>query len=352
MDAAEPLALSLRRYAGPPARIMEVCGTHTAEGFRTGVRSLLPPQVKLIAGPGCPVCVTPAGFIDTAVFLAKKRPDAVLCSFGDLVRVPGSEKSLAAVRAEGADVRVVYSPLDALAAARENPGREVVFLSVGFETTVPASCLALRAAKREGIRNFSLLCSNRTMDRVYGRLRGAADAFLYPGHVSVMTGMALYRRLAEQGVSGAVAGFGAQEMLLALTVLLQKLGEGKPFAVNCYPRVVTEEGNEAARRLVRDWMEPCDAVWRGLGELPGSGLRLRREWEAYDARAKFALPELPGRENPVCRCGEVLRGACEPTDCPLFGKSCAPQHPVGACMVSAEGSCSAYYRFGGTVWNE
>lgn len=352
MESNDALVRAIRGYDGPTVRIMEVCGTHTAEGFRSGIRSLLPQNIRLIAGPGCPVCVTPVDYIDKAAWLAQNRPDVLLCSFGDLVRVPGSTGSLGALRAGGrAQIRVVYSPLDALALAAENPGREIVFLSVGFETTVPAACLAVKKAQMNGIRNFSLLCSNRTMDEVYHRMQGAADAFLYPGHVSVITGMKIYERLAEEGVSGAVAGFGAQEMLLALTVILRLLGRGKPFAVNCYPRVVTKSGNEAARALIREVMEPYDARWRGLGTIERSGLRLRESYEAFDAVKKFAVPEITGRENPACRCGEVLRGECEPTGCPCFGKSCTPENPAGACMVSAEGSCAAYYRFGGVSWS-
>lgn len=337
----------LRRYDGPPARIMEVCGTHTARGFETGLRSLLPPGVTLVSGPGCPVCVTPVGFLDRALWLVESRPDVILCSFGDLLRVPGSRDSLAGCRARGGDIRVVYSPLDALALAVRCPGRQVVFLSVGFETTVPGACLAVKKAAERGVKNFSLLCSNRTMENAYRSLHGAADAFLYPGHVSAVTGLAVYERLRDEGISGAVAGFGAQEMALAVAVILQKLMDGAPFAVNCYPRVVTREGSPAARRLIAEVMEPCDAEWRGLGVIPGSGLTLRGKYAADDAGLRFGIPALAGRENPACRCGDVLRGSCEPTGCPCFGKSCTPENPQGACMVSAEGACAAFYRYGG-----
>ncbi|MDR3552602.1 MAG: hydrogenase formation protein HypD [Clostridia bacterium] len=352
MQSNEPLARALTGYDGPPVRIMEVCGTHTAEGFRNGIRSLLPPQVKLIAGPGCPVCVTPAGFIDKACWLARHR-DVLICSFGDLVRVPGSEESLAALRARGrVQLRVVYSPLDALAVAAEDPRREVVFLSVGFETTVPAACLAVKKAAQAGVGNFSLLCSNRTMEEAYHLLHGAADAFLYPGHVSAITGMEVYRRLAAEGISGAVAGFGAQEMLLAIDIILKRLAKGMPFAVNCYTRVVTPQGSEAARALIAKVMEPCDARWRGLGVIPHSGLRLRAEYERFDAEKRFSVPPLEGRENPACRCGDVLRGSCEPPQCACFGKACKPENPLGPCMVSSEGTCAAYYQYGGLPGND
>lgn len=341
------LVEGVRRYDGPPVRIMEVCGTHTAENFRQGVRSILPPAIRLVSGPGCPVCVTPAGFIYQAVELAKS-PDVILTSFGDLLRVPGSESSLAGARAQGADVRVVYSPLDAVEIAAKNPKKQVVFLSVGFETTTPSSCLAIKKAERmndgRGLSNFSLLCANKTMPQAYYLLRGSADAFLYPGHVSVITGTGIYEQLRQDGISGVVAGFTAAELLTALTVILEKLKSKVPFAINCYPRVVTKEGNPQARALVSSYMQPCDAAWRGLGVVKGSGLRLRGEYAQYDATAKFELDPTPaGRDHPACRCGEVLRGDCEPTECSCYGKLCTPEHPVGACMVSSEGACAAYY---------
>lgn len=332
-------------YAGPPVRIMEVCGTHTHEIFRLGIRKLLPSQVNLISGPGCPVCVTPAGFIDEAIMLAEER-GVTVCTFGDLVRVPGSVSSLAGARARGARVQVVYSPLDAVDYAREHPAEQVCFLSVGFETTTPASCLAVEAAAREGLANFSLLTANKTMPAAYERLRGSADVFLYPGHVNAITGTVLLEELAAQGVSGVVTGFTANELLAALAVALTKFAEGGPFFVNAYPRVVTREGSIKAQELVARLMEPCDATWRGLGVIPGSGLRLRGPYAAYDARKKFGLPQIDGRDNPACRCGEVLQGTCRSCDCPLFGRACTPEHPVGACMVSSEGACSAYYQYG------
>lgn len=351
MEPAEAFLKRLRAYHGRPLRIMEVCGTHTAENFRLGIRSLLPESIRLISGPGCPVCVTPVGYIDAALEIAKK-PETVLCSFGDLLRVPGTGisgagvRSLARARAEGADVRVVYSPLDAVRLARREPEKQFVFLAVGFETTTPAACLAVRAAQRSGLRNFSLLTSNRTMENAYRLLRGSADAYLYPGHVSVMTGTAVYERLAAEGVSGVVTGFTAGEILAALAVIVERLQAGKPFWENCYPRVVAPEGNPEANALVTSLMEPCDAEWRGLGTIPGSGLRLREEYAEYDASRRFGVPVLRGRENAACRCGAVLRGDCEPTGCPQFGKACTPENPLGACMVSAEGACAAFYQYG------
>ena len=339
----------IQSYDGPKLRIMEVCGTHTHEIFRLGIRSLLPESIELISGPGCPVCVTPVGYIDEAVMLALEH-GAVICTFGDLIRVPGTKMSLAGARAEGAQLRVVYSPLDAVEFAKGNPEKQVVFLAVGFETTTPASCLAVKKAKEAGLKNFSLLVANKTMPNAYQALKGSANAFLYPGHVHAIIGNSLCEKLAqEDGISGVVTGFTAKELLEALAVVVEKSKDGKPFFQNCYPRVVREEGNPAAQKVIAEVMESCDSEWRGLGVIPGSGQRLREEYKNYDARIKFRLPKVEGRSNPACRCGEVLQGKCRPSDCKVFGKGCTPQHPIGACMVSNEGACSAYYQYGGNI---
>lgn len=334
----------IRGYEGRPVRIMEVCGTHTHAIFKYGIWKVLPEQVRLISGPGCPVCVTETGFIDEALWLAQERK-VTITTFGDLIRVPGSERNLREARADGADVRTVYSPLDALTYAREHPEKEVVFLSVGFETTVPGSCLAVKKAKEEGVGNFALLTANKTMDQAYPVLKDSADAFLYPGHVSAITGMGIYRKLLDQGISGAVCGFTPDEILTALAVILKRLKSGQPFTENCYPRVVTEEGTPIGRSLIREIMEPCGAIWRGIGNIPASGLKLRSDYTAFDARKKYDVPDLSGRPNPACRCGDVLMGRIKPPACPLFGKVCTPEQPVGACMVSSEGTCSAYYQY-------
>ena len=346
-DATTTARQILATYDGPRLRIMEVCGTHTHENFRLGIRKLLPPQVDLISGPGCPVCVTPVGFIDEAIWLAEHG--VTITTFGDLVRVPGTSKNLAAARADGARVQVVYSPLDALEYAKEHADEQVCFLSVGFETTVPAACLAVSQAHAEGVGNFSMLVANKTMPNAYAALKGSADVFLYPGHVHAITGTQLCEDLVEQGVSGVLAGFTAKELLTAMAVALSKAKEGKPFFVNAYPRVVKSEGTPAAVALIEQVMEPCDTEWRGLGVIPQSGLRLRDEYAAYDARKKHDMPVIEGHANPACRCGNVLRGEITPEQCPLFGKVCTPLHPVGACMVSGEGACSAFYQYGGNL---
>ena len=332
-------------YSGRPLRIMEVCGTHTHEIFRIGLRKLLPESIDLISGPGCPVCVTAVGFIDEAIWLALEK-GCIVCTFGDLIRVPGTEMSLAGARAKGAEIRPVYSPLDAVEIAKENPDRQVVFLAVGFETTTPSACLAAEQAKAAGVKNFSLLTANKTMPNAYNALIGSADAFLYPGHVNAITGNSACIKLCEEkGVSGVVAGFTASELITAMAVTIKLLEKGEPFFRNCYTRVVTDEGNRQAMELMERVMEPCDSEWRGLGLIPMSGMKLRPEYADYDARIKFAMPEIKGRPNPACRCGDVLQGKCKPSDCKVFGKVCTPLHPIGACMVSDEGACAAYYQY-------
>ncbi len=335
----------IQNYKGRSLRIMEVCGTHTHEIFRLGIRKLLPEGVELISGPGCPVCVTPVSFIDEALYLALEK-NAVICTFGDLIRVPGTESSLAGARSKGAQLKTVYSPLDAVAYAKENPEKQVVFLAVGFETTTPSACLAVKKAQQAGLENFSILAANKTMPNAYAALKNSADAFLYPGHVHAIIGTGLCEDLAVQGVSGVAAGFTANELMTALAVILELSQEGKPFFRNCYPRVVRKEGNPAGVKLINGVMEECDTEWRGLGVIPMSGLRLRETFASFDARKKFSVPPITGRANPACRCGEVLQGKCKPCGCKLFGKICTPLHPVGACMVSNEGACSAYYQYG------
>lgn len=346
MSAAEEAGDFLRSYDGKRVRIMEVCGTHTHEIFRNGIRNILSPQINLISGPGCPVCVTPADYIDEAVMLALDK-GCTITTFGDLVRVPGSEKSLADARSEGAKVKVVYAPSDAVDYAVEHPDEEVVFLSVGFETTVPSECLTVQDAIEREISNFSLLTANKTMPQAYIAMKDATDAFLYPGHVHAIIGTSVCEEYRDRyGISGVCTGFTPSELLIALALTVKGVARGVPFFINAYPRVVRPEGSPKAVALIEKYMEPVDALWRGIGEIEGSGLALREEYAGFDARKKFALPHIEGRDNPACRCGEVLQGKCTSEDCPLFGKACTPEHPVGACMVSSEGACSAYYLYG------
>ena len=345
MTPIETAKSIITNYDGPNLRIMEVCGTHTHAIFRLGIRSLLPESITLISGPGCPVCVTPVTYIDEALYLA--NAGVTLCTFGDLLRVPGTNGSLATARSEGANIQIVYTALDAIAYAAEHPDESVTFLSVGFETTTPAACLAIQQAEALHLKNFTLLTANKTMDAAYLAMAGSCDAYLYPGHVCTITGAEVTRALTKKGISGAIAGFTAAELLTAIAAIVKKSQTGKPFLVNAYPRVVTETGSPAARNLLATYLEPVDAEWRGIGILPGSGLALRDSYAAYDARRVHHIPPQKGQPNPACRCGDILRGACTPKDCPLYAKTCTPDHPIGACMVSREGTCSAWYQYNG-----
>ena len=348
MSTIEEARSYLENYDGPDFRIMEVCGTHTHEIFRQGIRRILSPKINLISGPGCPVCVTPVSFIDEAVFLALEK-GCTITTFGDLVRVPGSKMSLAGARAKGAKVKVVYAPFDAVKIAQENPEEQVVFLSVGFETTTPSDVIAVKKAMTAGLKNFSILTANKTMPGAYEAMGKSCDAFLYPGHVHAITGTQICKDMCDMGVSGVIAGFTGSELLTALAVAVKKFGEGKPFFVNCYPRVVKDEGSPAAVAMVDRFMEPCDAEWRGIGTIPMSGMQLRDEYAEFDARKKYSVPDLKPEYKTACRCGDVLQGKITPNQCPLFGKACNPDHPVGACMVSDEGACSAFYMYGGDL---
>lgn len=349
MDGLEKAKNILQNYDGPHVRIMEVCGTHTHEIFRMGIRNLLNENIEMISGPGCPVCVTPVSYIDEAVWLAMEKGCTIL-TFGDLVRVPGSEKSLQMARGEGASVVVTYSPQDAEEYALNHPSEQCVFLSVGFETTTPSNCIAVRQAVCDHIDNFSLLTANKIMPPAYMAMKDSTDLFLYPGHVHAITGTSVPEELAVTGqASGVCCGFTGRELLTALAVGVTEFKKGRPFFVNCYPRVVKKEGQPNAVAMVEEMMEPVDAEWRGIGTIEKSGMQLKEKYAAYDARKKYSVPEMTGRANPACRCGQVLKGEITPHDCPMFGRACTPEHPVGACMVSSEGACSAWYLYGNEI---
>lgn len=332
-----------------PRRVtfMEVCGTHTNAIAAAGLRRLLPPQVRLISGPGCPVCVTPVGYVDHAEALAR-RPGTIVCTFGDLLRVPSSTGSLDRVRAAGGAVRVVYSPRDAVEIARSEPGSTVVFLGVGFETTVPTVAAALAEAEETGVANFTVLSGHKVMPPPLRALAAdpevAVDGFICPGHVSVITGWRAFSFLPEEyRLPAVVSGFTPTDVLLGVKALVAQRAEGRAEVENAYSRVVTPDGNPLARSLVDRFFVPGDATWRGLGVIPGSGLDLREEWAHRDA-GRIAV-EVPEPEEPAgCRCGDVLKGTIDPTECPLFAVACTPADPIGACMVSSEGACAAWYR--------
>jgi len=350
-EITAPLVEEIARSLVRPVRIMEVCGTHTMSIFRHGIRSLLSEGITLLSGPGCPVCVTPASHID-AFLAAADLPQVTIATFGDLIRVPGSGRSLAGARACGARVEIVYSPMDALALAQKEPERTVLFPAIGFETTVPTIAATILAAKRLGVTNFLIVAAGKTMPNALEALMAdpelQVDGLLCPGHVSAIIGSEAYRPLANRyGLACAVAGFEPADILAGLLSLIRQINERRPDVENCYTRVVSAEGNVRAQQLIADVFEPADSEWRGLGVIPGSGLVLRNPYRSFDATKQLALPERPSREPKGCRCGEILKGRLLPPDCPLYGTACTPLQPVGPCMVSNEGTCAAYYRYSG-----
>jgi hydrogenase expression/formation protein HypD len=354
VDQGKLASLLLRKItelADHPLRLMEVCGTHTVAIFRAGIKPLLADAVELISGPGCPVCVTPAGEIDRAIALSR-RQEVILATFGDLMRVPGSSSSFHQERARGSAIRVILSPLDAVQIAQENPDKAVVFFAVGFETTSPAIASTVKEAKSKGCANFYLLSSQRLVPPAIRALlsagKAAIDGFILPGHVSVIIGQAPYCFIAEEfGIPGVITGFEPLDILEGIYMLLRQKKEGRAAIEIQYNRAVKQEGNERAREVMAEVFVPVDACWRGLGMIPESGLMLREEFVAMDAARAFDLPYVDAGDPPGCLCGEVLQGLRRPPDCPLYGTRCTPEAPVGACMVSSEGSCAAYYKYGG-----
>ena len=336
---------------GRSMRFMEVCGTHTVAIFQSGLRSLLPSNIVHLSGPGCPVCVTHER--EVGAFLEIARKDSViLATFGDLIRVPGSGgDTLKKARSEGADIRIVYSPLDALRVAEENPDREVVFPGIGFETTAPLSAAVIATARSRGIKNFSILSLHKLVPPALRSLilseTTKIDAFLLPGHVAAVTGPRIFDFLSSEfGKPAAVGGFEPADILLALLEMSKALKNGAKQTINAYPRAVSEDGNPRARELMREVFSVCDSEWRGLGKIEKSGLRIREKYAEYDAQNKFSISFGESKPLPGCKCGEVLKGVLSPADCPQFGKSCTPASPIGPCMVSTEGSCAARYKYG------
>lgn len=348
-ELAKGLVDRIHTNSRRPVRLMEVCGTHTVALFRSGVRSLLPETLTLLSGPGCPVCVTAQGEIDAFVKLAQ-RPGTIVTTFGDLLRVPGSGASLQQVKLEGADVRIVYSATDALAIARANPDKEVVFLGVGFETTAPTVAAVLMSAHRSRCPNFSIAAAHKTvpaaLEALLARPDLKVDGLLLPGHVSVMIGVAGYRPFFEKcRLPSVVTGFEPTDLLMGIFDLVTQIEEGRPRLANAYPRAVTEAGNPKAMALLERVFAPADVLWRGLGLIPASGLVLRPDFQDYDAFRRFdiQIEDLP--EPKGCACGQILTGTLIPPQCPLYKGACTPIHPVGPCMVSSEGTCAAYYRY-------
>lgn len=346
---ARRLLADIHATASQPWTIMEVCGGQTNAILRNGIDQLLPDTLELVHGPGCPVCVTPLELIDRAQAIAAIA-GTIFCSFGDMLRVPGSDGDLFAVRAAGADVRVVYSPLDALTVAEANPEEEVVFFAVGFETTAPANALAVREARRRGIDNFSVLVSHVLVPPALRSILESPDCridgFLAAGHVCTVMGVEEYESLAQtHGVPIVVTGFEPLDVLEGIRRTVHQLEEGRAEVENAYARAVRPEGNLAARQLVGEVFEVTDRQWRGLGPLPASGWRLTDSYRSFDAESRFDVDRIEVEEDPRCRAGQVLLGLLRPTECEAFGDSCTPRHPLGAPMVSAEGACAAYHRY-------
>jgi hydrogenase expression/formation protein HypD len=349
-EKARPVIEEIRRLAKEPLKFMEVCGTHTVSIARYGLRQALPETIELLSGPGCPVCVTSKGDMDRAIAMAR-IPQAEVATFGDMVRVPGSDSSLALERAAGRNVRVVYSPLDALDMAEQNPQLKVIFLGVGFETTAPTIAATAMEARNRGLKNFFIYSMHKTVPRALRALveleEIKLDGFLLPGHVSTIIGSRPYEFLAEQfGLACVISGFEPLDILQSLLMLVKQARSGRPRVEIQYKRGVKPEGNPKAREIMARVFEPFDAEWRGLGRIPGTGLALQEELAGLDASRVFDIPLSAVKETEGCRCGDVLRGLVRPAGCSLFGGICTPLNPVGPCMVSSEGSCAAAYKYG------
>jgi hydrogenase expression/formation protein HypD len=334
---------------GKTVTIMEVCGSHTNAIGRFGIRGLLPEKIRLISGPGCPVCVTAIQDVDAALFLAR-QPGVVFATFGDMLRVPGTgRQSLEKERADGADVRVVDSAAECLALAHNNPASQTVFMGIGFETTSPAAASVVKTARSQAIGNLTIFSVHKVIPPAIGALLAdpliSVDGFMLPGHVSTILGTAAYSLIAAQGRAGVITGFEPVDILEGILMILDQIISGNVKTEIQYRRAVKAEGNRAARRILDEVFEPADSNWRGLGMIPASGLVFRKEYREFDATARFDIPAIESHDASGCRCGDVLKGIISPPDCPRFGSACFPRNPLGPCMVSAEGTCAAYYRY-------
>ncbi len=348
-DVAHHLVKQIRDASeDTPMTFMEVCGTHTMSMAKFGIRQLIPEHIRLISGPGCPVCVTPNRIVDYAVALSRQS-GVIVTTFGDMMKVPGSSSNLDREHARGGDVRVVASTLEALNIAKENPDKTVVFLGVGFETTVPTIAASLVEAKQRGIPNYHVLAANKVMPEAMEALSQGdvkIDGYLCPGHVSAIIGSKPYEFLADRyGLACVIGGFEPLDILQSILMLVKQVATDQPRIDIQYSRVVTPDGNPKAREVVYSVFEPCDSEWRGLGTIPGSGLKIRREFSDWDAEIQCSVEVEPTREPKGCLCGQVLQGKVKPSACRHFGKTCTPGNPVGPCMVSSEGTCAAYYKY-------
>ena len=341
----------IREMNLPDINLMEVCGTHTMAIAKAGLKRMLPDNIHLLSGPGCPVCVTPAGLIDEVLALAA-RPDVIIATYGDMIRVPGSVRgqNLGKMRAKGSRVAVVYSPIDAVELAKKNPDKEVVFLGVGFETTAPGTAVAVQAAAAENLKNFTVFPMLKTVEPALRTLIADpafnVQGFICPGHVAVIIGEEGFKFLPEEfHIPAVIAGFEPEDILLTVCMLCRQIAEGKPRMENEYTRAVAPEGNPLAMTVMDRYLAPASDMWRGLGEIPGGALMLRDSFSAFDARKKFDIRPKYVPDRSGCRCGEVIQGKLSPNMCPLFGKACTPGDPYGPCMVSSEGTCAAAYKY-------
>lgn len=350
-DIAQKLAEEIARMTSEPLKIMEVCGGHTHTIFKYGIEDLLPPNITMIHGPGCPVCVLPLGRVDDAISIAQ-QPDVIFTTFGDAMRVPGSKTSLLDAKASGADVRMVYSPLDALKIAKKNPDRQVVFLALGFETTSPSTALTVLQAAKDDVKNFSIFCNHIMIVPALKALLDSPDlqlnGFLGPGHVSTVIGTRVYEFVTnEYRKPLVVSGFEPLDILQSVYMIVKQIVGGRVEIENQYGRVVARDGNQKALDALFEVFEPRDYFeWRGLGSIAHSGMRLQRKYAAFDAELKYNVPGHRIADPKACQCGEILKGVKKPWECKVFGTACTPETPIGSCMVSSEGACAAYYNFG------
>lgn len=348
-ELARGLIHSIEKWAPEQATLMEVCGTHTVAIARNGLRTMMPEGIRLASGPGCPVCVTSNKDIDTVIALSRV-PGVTIATFGDMTRVPGSTSSLLKEQAQGRSINIVYSPLDALTLAKENPDEQIVFVGVGFETTTPLVAMAIKRAKAMGLKNFSVFVAHKNMPGALETIVAdpdlKIDALILPGHVSTIIGVKPYEFLAQKyGIPGVITGFEPVDVLQGIAMIMRQLHEGRAEIEIAYSRGVMKEGNPVALAAIEEVFETVDATWRGLGVIPGSGYAIRDEYKEFDAFARFSPEVEPTQEPKGCRCGDVLRGIMAPNECPLFRKVCTPENPIGPCMVSSEGSCAAYFRY-------
>ncbi len=353
---AQKFVQAIHKVTTRPWTLMEICGGQTHTIIKFGIDRLLPEEITLVHGPGCPVCVTPLELIDKAIAIAR-RPDVIFTTFGDMMRVPGSEADLLSVKAQGGDVRMVYSPLDAVKLAQQNPDRQVVFFAVGFETTAPANAMAVWQAKQLGLDNFSILCSHvlvpPAMEAILSSPHNLVQGFLAAGHVCAVMGYWEYEPIAEKyRIPIVPTGFEPLDLLQGIYMVVNMLEEGRWGVENQYVRAVTREGNVPAQNLVKQVFVVCDRPWRGIGVIPKSGLCLRPEFAAFDAAERFEVTGIATQESSVCIAGEIMQGRKKPHQCPAFGVECTPEHPLGAPMVSAEGACAAYYQYGRAIASE